>query len=74
MLDSLSDISWVQKATFSFTEGMCHSSTHPGALLHVTQFYQAFLVLVPVLQAANTGVRRSGYEASIGTYLGTMKK
>jgi len=44
-----------------FLPGMCHSSTLPGTSLHVTQFYQAFPMLV--LQATNAGVRRPGYEA-----------
>ena len=42
---------------------MCHSSTHPGTSLHVTQFYQSFPALV--LQAINAGVRRPGYEATL---------
>jgi len=37
---------------------MCHTSTHPGTSLHMTQ---AFAVLV--LQATNAGVRRTGYKA-----------
>jgi len=31
-----------RKLLYSCTEGMCHSSTHPGTSLHVTQYYQAF--------------------------------
>jgi len=31
-----------RKLLYSCTEGMCHSSTHPGTSLHMTQFYQAF--------------------------------
>ena len=31
-----------RKPLYSCTEGMCHSSTHPGMSYHVTQFYQAF--------------------------------
>jgi len=31
-----------RKPLYSCTEGMCHSSTRPGASYHVTQFYQAF--------------------------------
>ena len=31
-----------RKPLYSCTEGMCHSSTHPGTSYHVTQFYQAF--------------------------------
>ena len=31
-----------RKLLYSCTEGMCHSSTHPGMWLHVTQLYQAF--------------------------------
>jgi len=31
-----------RKPLYSCSEGMYHSSTHPGGSLHVTQFYQAF--------------------------------
>ena len=31
-----------RKPLYSHTEGMCHSSTHLGMSLHMTQFYQAF--------------------------------
>jgi len=41
--DSLGDVSWIQKPLYSCTEGMCHSATHPGTSLHMTQFfYQVF--------------------------------
>jgi len=30
-----------RKLLYSCTERTCHSSTHPGMSLHVTQFYQA---------------------------------
>jgi len=33
-----------RKLLYSCTEGMSHSSTHPGTSYHVTQFYQAFLL------------------------------
>jgi len=53
-----------RKPLYSCTEGMCHSSTHPGRTYHVTQFYQAFPHVI-VLQATNAGVRRPGYEATV---------
>jgi len=28
-----------RKPLYSYTEGMCHSSTHPGLSLHVTQAF-----------------------------------
>jgi len=31
----------IRKLLYSCTKVMCHSSTHPGTSLHVTQFYQA---------------------------------
>jgi len=34
--DSLGDVSWVQKAAYSCTEGMCHFSTCPGTSLHAS--------------------------------------
>ena len=41
--DSLGDIHFLgSEPLYNCTEGMCHSSTHPGTSLHVTQFYQAF--------------------------------
>jgi len=40
--DSLGNVSWFRMPLYSCTEGMCHSFTHPGTSLHVTQFYQAF--------------------------------
>jgi len=55
-----------RKLLYSCREGMCHSSTHPGTALHLTQFYQAFPMLV--LQATNAGVRIPGYEATQLTY------
>jgi len=58
--DKLGNVSWIQKAIYSCTEGMYHSSTRPGPSLHLTQFYQAFPAL-----ATNAGVRRPGYKASI---------
>jgi len=51
---------------YNCTEGMCHSSTHPGTSYHVTQFYQAF----PCVSTANDkrwGGRRPGYEAKYGS-------
>jgi len=36
---------WLCSVAHSLTctfPGMCHSSTHPGTSLHMTQFYQAF--------------------------------
>jgi len=31
-----------RKLLYSCTDGLCHSSTHPGTSLHLTQSYQAF--------------------------------
>ena len=61
--DSLGDFLGFRnfKPLYSCTEGMFHSSTHPGTSYHMTQFNQAF----PRVSAKNTGARRPGYEATV---------
>jgi len=61
--DSLGDVSWVQKAAYSCTEGMCHSSTHPVMSLHVTQFYLTFTCVTCSTASDKCRVRRTGYVA-----------
>jgi len=60
--DSLGNVSWFRIPLYSCTEGMCHSFTHPGTSLHVTQFTRPSPALV--VQATSAGVRRPGYEAN----------
>jgi len=45
---------------------MCHTSTHPGASLYVTQFYQTF----PRVSTASNKLwsERPGYEAILSTH------
>ena len=51
-----------RKPLYSCTKGMCHSSTCPGTSLHMISLTRPSPALV--LKATNTGVRRSGYEAT----------
>jgi len=68
--DSLGNISWIQKATLQLYRRnvpLLHTSRY---VIHMTQFYQAFPVLL--LQVTNAGVRRPGYEATIVLWSGQL--